>query len=200
MNYKPDRVNWVIDMVYDSLLNARWTMLPGGVLRLDYQYIFSGSSDFAGITFSYPENLVTGARLLADGPYRVWKNRLKGPQFGFFEKEYNNTITGQSWVFPEFKGYYSNFYAVEIETKELPFTIISATENLYLHLFTPQTATNITGVRGEVNPPFPSGDISILHGISAIGTKFSKADEEGPQGAEKRLHHRFTAIGGYIVF
>jgi hypothetical protein len=182
MSYKSDRGNWVVDMVYDSLLNARWTMMPGGILRLDYSYLFNGSSDFAGITFSYPENLVTGARLLADGPYRVWKNRLKGQQFGLYDKRYNNTVTGQSWELPEFKGYYSNFFAVEIETKELPFTIISATENLYLHLFTPQTASNISGVRGGVNPPFPSGDISILHGISAIGTKFSKADEEGPQG------------------
>ena len=84
MDYKPEKGNWVIDMVYDSLVNARWTMMPGGILRLDYQYIFSGSVDFAGITFSYPENLVTGARLLADGPYRVWKNRLKGSAVWFF--------------------------------------------------------------------------------------------------------------------
>ncbi|MBE0676364.1 MAG: glycoside hydrolase family 2 [Bacteroidales bacterium] len=200
MRYKPEKGNWVIDMVYDSLVNARWTMMPGGILRLDYQYIFNGSVDFAGITFSYPESLVTGARLLADGPYRVWKNRLKGPQFGFFEKKYNNTVTGQSWIFPEFKGYYSNFYAVEIETKGLPFTIVSATEDLYLHLFTPQAATNLTGVRGEVDPPFPSGDISILHGISAIGTKFSRADQEGPQGQKNVYRINSTPLKGTLYF
>lgn len=200
MNYWSEKGNWVIDMEYDSLVKARWTMLPGGILRLDYQYAFTGSCDFAGITFSYPGNLVTGARLLADGPYRVWKNRLKGPQFGLFEKKYNNTVTGQSWVFPEFKGYYSNFYAVTIETKELPFTIVSATENLYLHLFTPQAATNLTGVKGEVNPPFPSGDISFLHCISAIGTKFSRADEEGPQGQKNTCRTGSEPLHGTLFF
>ena len=28
---------------------------------------------------------------------------------------------------------------------------------------------------------FPEGDISFLHGISAVGTKFKEAEEMGPQ-------------------
>ena len=144
--------------------------------------IRKGSLDFAGITFSYPEKLVTGATLMANGPYHVWKNRLKGTRFGVFNKKYNNTITGQTWDYPEFKGYYSNFYAVEVETKELPITVVSATGDLYLHLFTPEAAKfSVRGVRGTVNPAFPSGNISILNGISPIGTKFTKAEAEGPQ-------------------
>ena len=48
---------------------------------------------------------------MGDGPYRVWKNRMKGTQFGIWTKEYNNTETGESpWIYPEFKGYYSNLY------------------------------------------------------------------------------------------
>ncbi|MBK7133084.1 MAG: glycoside hydrolase family 2 [Bacteroidales bacterium] len=174
--------DYIVDIQYDSASYAKWTFLKGGWLKLDYGYSLNGSHDFSGISFTYPENLVTGAKLMADGPYRVWKNRLKGTQFGVHEKKYNNSITGQSWEYPEFKGYYSNFYAVEIQTKELPITIISSTDDLFLHLFTPAVATNLKGVRGGVNPPFPSGNISLLHGISAVGTKFSRADEEGPQG------------------
>ena len=172
-------------------------MYPGGWLKLDYDYTPSGELDFAGITFSYPENLVTGATLMANGPYHVWKNRLKGTQFGIYEKKYNNTITGQSWDYPEFKGYYSNFYAVEIQTKELPITVISATKDLFLHLFTPEAAkfsTPKTGVRGEVNPPFPAGNISFLNGISAIGTKFTKAEAEGPQ-SRKNIYNGETLKG-----
>jgi hypothetical protein len=151
--------------------------------------------DFAGITFSYPEDLVTGATLMANGPYHVWKNRLKGTQFGVFSKKYNNTITGQSWVYPEFKGYYSNFYAVQILTKELPITIVSATNNMFLHLFTPgQARYSKTGVGGEVNPPFPSGNISFLNGISPMGTKFTKADAEGPQ-SQKNIYNGETLMG-----
>jgi hypothetical protein len=186
--------NYVIEIVYDSACFATWTMIKGGLLKLDYGYSVKGSLDYAGITFSYPENLVTGATLMANGPYRVWKNRLKGTQFGVFNKKYNNTVTGQSWDYPEFKGYYSNFYAVEILTKEVPITVIAATDDLYLHLFTPQAATNLKGVRGELTPAFPSGNISFLNGISAIGTKFSSAKSEGSQG-EKNMFNNEPVTG-----
>jgi hypothetical protein len=172
---------YVVELVYDSICHTKWTMLQGGWLQLDYDYNPIGSFDFTGITFPYPESEVKGATLMANGPYHVWKNRLKGTQFGVYEKEYNNTITGQNWEYPEFKGYYSNFYAVKIYTKELPITIVSGTKNLFLHLFTPQKPTYS---KGGVNPPFPAGNISILSGISAIGTKFSEANEEGPQSQQ----------------
>ena len=196
-NYFKDD-NYVVELKYDSACYATWTMMGGGWLKLEYGYSPKGQLDFAGITFTYPEELVTGAILMANGPYRVWKNRLKGVQFGIFDKKYNNTVTGQSWDYPEFKGYYSNFYAVQIETKEVPITILTATNDLFLHLFTPQTATNLKGVRGEMTPMFPSGNISFLHGISAIGTKFSSAASEGPQG-EKNIYNG-EALKGTIYF
>jgi hypothetical protein len=198
MKSYPKGEDYVVEILYDSACYATWTIMKGGLLKLDYGYSVKGALDYAGITFNYPENLVTGATLMANGPYRVWKNRLKGTQFGVFSKTYNNSVTGQSWDFPEFKGYYSNFYAVEIQTKESPFTIISATENVFLHLFTPATATNLRGVRGGVNPPFPSGNISILNGISPVGTKFSRADEEGPQG--KKNVYNGELVTGTVYF
>lgn len=182
---------YVIELTYDCACHVTWIMLRGGLLKLEFEYSPVGSYSYAGITFSYPEDLVTGAKLMANGPYHVWKNRLKGTRFGVFDKKYNNTITGESWEYPEFKGYYSNFYAVEIQTKELPITIFSATPGLFLHLFTPGTAkysTRQTGVRGEVNPPFPSGSISFLHGISPIGTKFTMAEAEGPQSQKNKYN------------
>ena len=190
--------NYIVEIAYDSACYVTWTMLRGGWLKLEYGYTVKGSADYAGITFTYPEDLVTGATLMAEGPYRVWKNRLKGTQFGVFEKKYNNTVTGQSWEYPEFKGYYSGFYAVEIQTKELPFKIVSATDDLFLHLFTPATATNLRGVRGGMTPPFPSGNLSVLHGISPIGTKFSRADDEGPQG--KKNIYNGELLKGTIYF
>jgi hypothetical protein len=174
--------SYVVELLYDNSCHITLAMLRGGWLKIDYDYILNGSYDFSGITFSYPENLVTGASLMANGPYHVWKNRLKGTTFGVYDKKYNSTITGESWEYPEFKGYYSNFYAVELKTKELPVIVVSATDSLFLHLFTPGEAKySKAGVRGEVNPPFPSGNISFLHAISPIGTKFTRADAEGPQ-------------------
>jgi|WetSurMetagenome_2_1015567.scaffolds.fasta_scaffold00125_27 hypothetical protein len=181
---------YVVDIKYTEGCHITWTVLAGGWVKLDYEYAPSGEFDYAGITFSYPEELVTGATLMANGPYHVWKNRLKGTQFGVYNKKYNNTITGESWDYPEFKGYYSNFYGITLQTRELPITIVSATENLFLHLFTPGAAkysTRSTGVRGEVNPPFPDGNISFLNGISPIGTKFTRADAEGPQSQKNKF-------------
>jgi len=186
---------YVVELMYDSICHAKWTMLQGGWMQLDYDYNPTGSFDFTGITFSYPEAAVKGATLMANGPYHVWKNRLKGTQFGVYEKEYNNTITGQTWVYPEFKGYYSNFYAVELHTKEMPLTIVSATKDLYLHLFTPQKPVQSAG---GVYPPFPAGNISILNGISGIGTKFSNANEEGPQG--KQNSYSGSTFVGRVYF
>jgi hypothetical protein len=189
--------DYKVELIYNKGCHATWTIFRGGWMKLDYDYTPDGMMDYAGITFSYPENLVTGATLLANGPYHVWKNRLKGVQFGIHEKKYNNTITGQSWEYPEFKGYYSNFYAVEIQTRELPVTIVSATDDLFLHLFTPETpkfSTRQTGTRGEVNPPFPPGNISFLHGISPVGTKFTMADAEGPQ-SQKNIYDGETLKG-----
>lgn len=190
--------NEIVEIQYDSSTFADWTIMPGGWLKLDYSYNLKGSYDYAGVTFSYPEEMVTGAALFANGPYHVWKNRLKGTQSGVYNKKYNNTITGQSWDYPEFKGYYSNLYAAEIQTKEVPITIVSATDGLFLHLFTPATATNLKGVRGGVTPPFPEGNISILNGISAVGTKFSKADQEGPQGGKN--HYDNDVLKGTVYF
>jgi hypothetical protein len=196
-NYAKDN-DYVVEILYDSSCYANWTVLKGGWLKLEYGYSVKGSADYAGITFTYPENLVSGATLMADGPYRVWKNRLKGTLFGVFENKYNNTVTGQTWEYPEFKGYYSSFYAVEIQTKELPIKIVSATDDIFLHLFTPATATNLSGVRGGMTPPFPSGNLSVLHGISPVGTKFSRADEEGPQG--KKNIYNGELLKGTIYF
>lgn len=50
------------------------------------------------------EELVLSKRWVGDGPYRVWQNRLHGPQLGVWENEYNDPVPGESFVYPEFKG------------------------------------------------------------------------------------------------
>ncbi|MCE5346481.1 MAG: glycoside hydrolase family 2 [Bacteroidales bacterium] len=178
--------NYVFEVLFGNRpeCHVKWTMHKGGWLQLDYDYKPGSQSYMYGITFSFPEDQVKGATLLANGPYHVWKNRMKGVHFGIFEKKYNNTVTGESWDYPEFKGYYSNFYAVQLQTSGLPFTIVCGTEDMFLHLFTPQKPKYAAG---GVTPPFPSGNISIMNGISAIGTKFSQPEDEGPQ-SQKNMY------------
>ena len=70
---------------------------------------------------------------LGGGPYRVWKNRLRGANMGVWEKAYNNTITGESFenlIYPEFKGYHSNLYWATIQNKEQEITVISMSDGV----------------------------------------------------------------------
>jgi hypothetical protein len=161
---------------------VQYTMYPDGWLEMNYAYRQSGSWPLMGITFSFPEKLVQSAQLMANGPYRVWKNRMKGGTFNVWDKKYNNTVTGESWDYPEFKGYYSNFYCIRIQSEGRPFTILCGTEDIYLHLFTPESPK---GARNEnTSPLFPKGNISFLHGITPIGTKFQSPEIMGPQGGK----------------
>ena len=65
--------------------------------------------------------------------------------------------------------------------EELPFTVVSVNKNMYLHLFTPERPVFYSK---NVDPRFPDGNISFLNAIPAIGTKFSRAEQEGPQGGK----------------
>lgn len=134
-----------------------------------------------GLTFSYPEQACTGMHWLGRGPYRVWKNRVKGTNYAIWQKEYNNTITGESFenlVYPEFKGYHANLYWATIQNQTAPFTVYSATDGLYFRMFTPQEPA---GRQGGIHtlPDFPSGDLSFLLDIPAIRS-FKPISQHGP--------------------
>lgn len=160
-----------------------WTLTKDGLLGLEAEALRERINDveYIGFSFNYPENNCKSVCWMGRGPYRVWKNRIKGSNMGVWEKEYNNTITGESFnelIYPEFKGYHGNLYWAKLETTESPFTIVSGTPNLYFQLFTPAIPQEI---RGDVAPSFPDGDISFLYEIPAIGTKFKRAEQLGPK-------------------
>lgn len=190
-----------VEMTYTGdMKKVAFTMLPSGILKLDYTYFLYNSFgrdgvDFLGVSFNYPEDKITGVTYLGNGPYRVWKNRMKGGKFDVWEKKYNTTITGQSWDYPEFKGYYSHLNWVTIQNKEYPFTIYTDTDNLFLRLYTPDKPA----VKNDnTTPLFPPGDISFLHGIGAIGTKFDQAPNHGPEGEKNKIGTEW--ISGTLYF
>jgi hypothetical protein len=161
--------------------NIAWKLQPSGLLGLETDLLntIRGNFDYLGISFDYPEELVTGVRWFGRGPYRVWKNRIKGTTFGVWEKVYNNTITGESFnelIYPEFKGYHANLYWMVLETTETPITILSETPNLFFKLYTPARPQHVLG---GTYPPFPDGDISFLYEIPPIGTKFKQPEQLG---------------------
>ncbi len=166
----------------ESYNTLEWTIYPSGIVKMDVNYFPSAYfTTFVGLNFSYPEDQIKGIEYLGNGPYRVWKNRMKGNKFGVWKKDYNNSATGElPFQYPEFKGYYSNLYWCKITGKTHTFKVFTDREDVFLRLFTPKKSKDTEW--DNMSPTFPSGDISFMNGISAIGTKTQKPETTGPMG------------------
>jgi hypothetical protein len=185
-----DGENYIIESTYSGdMKSVKWTMTPEGWLKMEYAYSLNGDFPFAGISFNFPENYVLGAKWLGNGPYRVWKNRLQGVNLNTWENMYNNTHTGSyPWIYPEFKGYFSDVSWVELNTTQGKFTIATSEKDLYLRLF------DFYGISGPKHyPELPVGNLSFLDKIPAIGTKLAmginnRPQVNGPSGEINRIN------------
>jgi len=175
-----DGTNYVIlvNNLATSSNAFQWSLRPDGWLTLSYRYTNIGPQNWMGITFDYPSNKVSSMTWLGQGPFRVWKNRTAGQELFVHVKATNNTWTGHQWLYPEFAGCHGQLYWASLNTTEQPITIATATSNLFFRVLTP-AATD----RSQVNPPFPAGALSLLHGINSIGNKFDYPTNTGPAGA-----------------
>ncbi|MEM6766213.1 MAG: glycoside hydrolase family 2 TIM barrel-domain containing protein [Bacteroidota bacterium] len=185
--------------IYASAAGGRflfeWTVSPSGVLHLFFTNL-QGTNyglkklPYDGLSFSLSEEEVTGMKWIGDGPYRVWRNRMRGPSFGIHGNTYNNTITGytgSTYQYPEFKGFYANFYGANISLKNgQTFTILCHTSDYFLRMFTPEESPD---VRSSMKMDFPPGDISFMRSILPIGTKFKNAEQLGPQSQANTLYN-----------
>ena len=165
-----------------------WRMTPEGRLGMHAVMVnrkgdfYDRQIHFLGLSFNYPESEVKGIRWMGSGPYRVWKNRLRGQQFGIWQKDYNNTVTGEQYdhlVYPEFKGYHARLYWASLQSDTAPFTVYSETDGLYLRLFTPEEPVQRRDGKNTM-PAFPGGDISFLFDIPGIQS-FRSISEQGPR-------------------
>ncbi len=173
--------------------SVNWIVQKNGLLRLKVAYEPASRASYAGISFDFPKDNVSGMKWMGEGPYRVWKNRAQGTNFGVWEKKYNQTITGHSgFDYPEFKGYHAEVYWVEVKAKNSPgFKVFIKSDDVFLRMLTPDQSKD--GRTTLID--FPVGDISFLHGINSIGTKFKKTSKLGPQSSEyhfnpKKIHGR----------
>lgn len=173
--------------------SIRWEMHPDGKLKMAMLSLNKATNDGGfdggfvapdfdvwGITFSFDEDKVEDFTWMGKGPYRVWKNRQRGTTLNLWNKEYNNTITGESFRdlrYPEYKGYHANVYWGSIACKDnIPLTFASESDGLYFRLFTPEEPK---GSLKRSLPHFPEGDISFLYEINAIHA-FKPTSQMGP--------------------
>lgn len=181
--------------------SIRWEMTPAGLLNMYAvslnkanagqgfdEAVFEDNIPNFGFTFSFPEEKVKSMEWFGRGPYRVWRNRIRGANFGVWNKDYNNTITGadfENMVYPEFKGYHGNMYWCTLNTSESDFSVYSASDGVFLRMFTPaEPADNKTN--WKAHPAFPGGDISFLYEIPAIRC-FKPVSQQGPQSQPSNI-------------
>lgn len=164
----------------EPISNAKWTMLNSGWLRLDYSVDPAAQTNVVGVAFDYPEEKMLKKTWLGDGPYRVWRNRLKGQTFGVWETAYNTTETGyKDWVYPEFAGYFANVRWLKLTTTEGTLTMMIPAEKTFARVGTPHFPPPKLAGKTLVN--FPPGNLAVVRDIPPIGGKFHTAAELGPQ-------------------
>src|SRR5690606_7275062 len=80
----------------ESYNTLTWEIYPSGQVKMHVQYFPEAYfTRFVGVNFSFPEEKIKGVEYMGMGPYRVWKNRMKGNQFGVWKKDYNDAATGE---------------------------------------------------------------------------------------------------------
>jgi hypothetical protein len=163
--------------------NAKWTMLDSGWLKLDYSVdpaAQASATNDIGVSFNYPEEKILKKTWLGDGPYRVWRNRLKGQTLGVWETAYNSTITGyKDWVYPEFAGYFANLRWLKLTTTEGTLTLVIPDEKTFVRVGTPQFPP--PKVAGKTLVKMPPGNLAVVRDIPPIGDKFKTPAQLGPQ-------------------
>jgi hypothetical protein len=184
-----DKSVQVVVAYYGNMDQATWTVYPNGWVSLECEYKLDGQFDLFGIDFAFPEEQMRSMRFLGDGPYRVWKNRLKGGVLDVWANPYKNDIPAVTWDYPEFKGYYKDWRWVVFSTTQGDITIINGTDDLCLGVYRPNDGPAPVRTRLDL----PKTSIALLHGIPAIGTKSQPPDTLGPQGQKNQASGTYRA-------
>lgn len=193
LDVKEDGGNLIVTANYKlgNLDKAQWTINPSGVMTLDYTYNFSGVVDLMGICFDYPEEQVISKRWLGAGPYRIWQNRIHGTQYDIWENDYNDPIPGETFTYPEFKGYFGSVSWMNIRTKEGTISLTNETPDTYIGVYQPRDG------RDRLLYTLPESGISVLNVIPPVRNKVNSTDLCGPSSQAKWVNGSQT---GRIVF
>jgi hypothetical protein len=163
-----------------SLRNQTIEVYPDGKIYFDIAYQLEDSHPFAGVTFDWKPEKIDSVEWVGNGPYRVWQNRRRGMNFGYWKKAYNETQTGLSWNYPEWAGYHEDVRWCRFKTSAGNLLLVMEDPDLYVRWGTPKWPSNAWCHAHK--PPFPPGELSISHSIPPIGNEFHPAEGTGPQG------------------
>lgn len=168
-----------------------WRLEPGGELHCAYRYTASGPRDHLGVIFDLPEDQVRGKRWLGDGPFRVWKNRMRGNTLGVWETAYNDTITGwRGFEYPEFQGSFAQVRWMELQLATGTLCLAPGSPELFVQVLHPEFPE--PSLARHAIGKLPAAGLGLLHAIPPIGNKFHRADQTGPQGQPTEAQGNYT--------
>ena len=162
----------VANYLHGSIEKVTWRFLADGGLYMHVDYYFNGVVDLLGVCFDYPEQMVKSKQWVGNGPYRVWQNRLEGPQYGLWSNDYNDPIPGETFEYPEFKGYFSKVSWMKFNTTEGQFGVEGM--SMKVGVYTPRDG------RDHLLYTLPETGISLLKVIPAVRNKVNTTDLNGP--------------------
>lgn len=168
--------NKILHVVYAYGIQTavNWVFRPDGIVEMQSQYDFGGVVDLMGIAFDYPESRVRSKSWVGRGPYRVWQNRMQGPQYGYWHNDYNDPIPGESWDYPEFKGYFADVDWIQLVTDEGKIGIQNIQPDQYIGVYRPRDG------RDQLLYQLPETGLSVLKVIPAVRNKVNTTDLNGP--------------------
>jgi hypothetical protein len=160
---------------------------------------------YCAVGFDLPEENVAAKRWLGNGPYRIWANRLQGPQYGLWENDYNDTIPGATWDYPAFKGVFSEVDWMALGLRSGASCTWIQRVVWRCRVLRPANEPDVRRTKGGSGGPratwaYPeSGGLFLFHKVPAVGTKFKAAADLGPQSQPQRLDESISGRVGFIV-
>ncbi|HUQ09060.1 MAG TPA: glycoside hydrolase family 2 TIM barrel-domain containing protein [Steroidobacteraceae bacterium] len=161
-----------------TLRSVSWRIAADKLL-MSYELEGNTTADIYGIRFEGAKD-VQAKRWVGAGPYRVWKNRIAGPTFGLHEVAYNDPVPGESFTYPEFPGFFTDWHWLEMRTKDASVWFENGSGIPFFGLHRPQP-----GQQPVID--LPDLGWSFLHAIPPIGSKFDLAEALGPQSQVTRI-------------
>lgn len=173
----------VVEINYSggAMRSASWRIGGDDRVRLDYEYGYDGVVELMGVHFDYPETQMRSIRWLGRGPCRVWQNRLHGTSLGVWNNDYNDPIPGESFVYPEFKGYFHDWNWAAFTTTEGRITLENGTAGSFLGVYTPRDG------RDALLYTIPQTGLAVFDVIPAVRNKVNATDLVGPSSQARRV-------------
>jgi hypothetical protein len=195
----------IASMQSDGEADFKWTLSACGSLSIEYFFSPPVTPlEYLAVGIDLCEEVIQSKRWLGKGPHRIWANRQKGPQFGLWENEFNDTVPGESWDYPAFKGIFGGVRWMELSTTSEYSILIEPERATDVGVLRPKNANHDRSGRAHKYGPvkaiwaYPeSGGVFFFHKLPAIGSKLNDAADLGPQGEPQILTE---PIRGKVTF